>query len=426
MLNWDIGGRWLKLATRYTTWQALALMLNVAGGFALVRLLSVEEYARFSIVLAILTAGVTVADSGICNTLNARAAGASGNAHVLGQLMAAARGMALRRTPWVIAAGAIASWLLLDGHGSAGFALLAAALVAVYIGVAMTRMLWHVMARLKCSIMRVLQIDTSLECARPMLTVAVVWVWPAAAPALLVAVAIAVAHWVAYRRLVAPLLGSGVAAPSNDGDFRATTRQVLPVTVFFVFQGQVALWILAGVGTVADVAALGAIGRFAAIYSLAGPFIANVLSPRLAAIADSAHLRARVRQIFAVALLIAVGVTAASVVLADHALALLGPAYRGLGLEFLVLMALSGVGFVTSMLNAINVARAWVTHYWLTIPATLLGQVLVVALIDVSTLRGALVLSAVTVGAQLAVYGFICARGMAQFHRSNRPPSIAS
>ena len=144
-------------------------------------------------------------------------------------------------------------------------------------------------------------------------------------------------------------------------------------------------------------------------------FLANVVSPQIARIADASHLRLRVRQILASAVLGALVVTVASAAFADPALALLGPAYAGLAVEFALIMAISGVSFVAGVLNAVNVSRAWYAHYWLAIPATLIGQGLVATRVDVSTVTGALALAGVSSVALLAVYGFICARGVAQF-----------
>lgn len=405
--------RWLKVASLYAGWQAVALTLNAVAGFLVVRWLSVEQYAQVSIVLAVMTASIVVADSGISSTLNARAAAAGGSAEAFGRLMAAARRMAILRVPWIIAGSAGACWLLLmEGHASRDFALLAATLVGVYTSAVIARMLWQVVTRLRCPAERVLAVDTGMDCFKAVLMVTVAWTWPAAAAVLFVVVGLAALHGLVYRSLATPFVSVAPALAADHADFRATTRQVLPVTLFFAVQGQLALAVLSMLGTTSDVAGLGALGRFAVVYSLAGPFFANVLSPRLASIADPGHLRRRAWQVVGSAALIGSGVTALSALLADEALALLGPNYQGLTAEFVAFMAVCGVFFVVTALNAINLSRAWYAQQWLVIPATLGGQCLVAVLVDVSTLIGAIALSAASTAALLIVYAFICVRGV--------------
>jgi len=409
---------WLRVATLYAAWQAVALTMNAVAGFLVVRWLSVEAYAQFSIVLAVMTASIVVADSGISSTLNARAGAAGGSAAALGRLIAAARHMAIRRVPWVMAGSAGACWLLLtEGHAPAAFAWFAAALVSAYIGVVIARLLWQVVARLLYRAERILAMDAGADCLKAILMVALVWNWPMATTALLVLLALAALQWLAYRRLAMPFVAAAPADPADAPDFRVTTSQVLPVTVFFAIQGQLAMAILSILGTTADVAGLGALGRFAVVYSLAGPFVANVLSPRLAAITDPGHLRRRASQVVGSAASIAAVVTALSALLADEALALLGPNYRGLAAEFVALMTVGGIFFVVTALNAINLSKAWYAQQWLVIPATLAGQGVVAALADVSTMMGAIALSAASATALLAVYAFICTRGLTRLAR---------
>jgi hypothetical protein len=93
-------------------------------------------------------------------------------------------------------------------------------------------------------------------------------------------------------------------------------------------------------------------------------------------------------------------------------LSLLGPQYLHLESELVWMMAASAITLLASAVYLLNTARGWVRGLWLGVPATIAAQIAVALYIDLSTVKGAILLQASAFAAPLLVNVAIGVRGL--------------
>ena len=209
--------------------------------------------------------------------------------------------------------------------------------------------------------------------------------------------------------LVALLVRDG----SNDfrsANIRRDRRRViryllpsLPSALYFSIQTPLVVWLSATFGSTRTIAEVGAIGRLGLLVGIFGGLTGVVFLPRLARIIDETHYRRRFFQFGAV--LVALGglLFLAAAVVPDLFLALLGPRYRGLQSELLLVVAGAWISLVSGYLVSVNLSRAWNRWETLAVIVLFVSQVALVAVLDMGSTHGVLVfgLLSATVGALL-------------------------
>lgn len=182
-------------------------------------------------------------------------------------------------------------------------------------------------------------------------------------------------------------------APNLVDEFRPrvreTVRQMLPSAAFNCVQGQIAIWLLSVMGTVSQVADLGALNRLSFVTNLAAAPLSLLVAPAFARCQDGGKLR----RLFSTAFLgygcFYLLLVFLSYLQAPLILSLFGPSYSHLGHELLIVtigMALAGLNGVCWTLN---LSRGWVKHLWVTIPLSILTQSCAALLLDLRTVSGA-------------------------------------
>ena len=218
--------------------------------------------------------------------------------------------------------------------------------------------------------------------------------------------ALALKRWWAARQL-APAAAAAASSRHTPALYRQLLRQG-PNALWFAVSSQFALWLVAVLGTGADVAALGALARLAGVFTVIGVLMATLAQPYFARQHDSAALATAfvaINLIFGALLLALLGLAAAW---PQAVLWLLGPAYAGLANELLWMVAASTVAAWSGALYSLGCARGWVLPLGWAVAATLLGTVLAMAALDLATPRGALAMNTLTASLSLlAVWVFM-------------------
>jgi hypothetical protein len=140
-------------------------------------------------------------------------------------------------------------------------------------------------------------------------------------------------------------------------------RYLLPVApgvAIYALQDMAILWIAAVSGGPNVVAAVFALGRIGAIFSVIGNFVIGVIVPRLAANNDDRRFG---RTTWGLRGLILVGlgvVMAFSVLFPQVPLWLIGPNYSGLGGEVPIVVGIAALNLMAFTSGVVNRARGWV------------------------------------------------------------------
>ena len=173
----------------------------------------------------------------------------------------------------------------------------------------------------------------------------------------------------------------------------AVVRKQAPLTIYYCIQSQITVWLISIFGNVNSVADVGALGRLAVVFSILGSVTSELVFPAFARIQNAQMLRRRYFQIvcgFAAISSLLVSVVA---VFPGQVLAVLGRQYSHLQTEG-VLMAISSVlGVIAGLAWGLNSSRAWIVPPMKFIPFAIAIQVVLVYFLNLSTVRGVVVLS---------------------------------
>lgn len=398
--------RRLARVASFSSLQLLVQALGWVAGLILVRALAQADYGHYTIVIAMVGLGAVLFDLGLANAVLAH----GGRDHDAPALLARLLGDAFdlqRRLTLVLALPLVALFaLMLHGHGVEPFAfvaLLALALASSWLSA--RNALWLAVARLRGDLRLQQGLELGVNLGRSLAIAAAALVYiDAVVAAALVAVAAAASHAVLTRHF-RPLLGDpGLAC---DGSFRLAiadfVRRQAPNSLYYCIHGQVAVWLVGWFGSTADVAGVGALGRLAMLFTVAGALVAAFVQPYFARPRPPADLMqafVAINSMFAVACVLLV----LSALLAPQALlAVLGPNYAGLGREVVWMVLSSTLAAWSGAVYSMGAARGWLVPGVLLIPVGVASLALGAAIFDFGSVLGAFQLNTLSGAATLAL-----------------------
>jgi O-antigen/teichoic acid export membrane protein len=179
----------------------------------------------------------------------------------------------------------------------------------------------------------------------------------------------------------------------------------LPFLIFFAFQGQISVFLVAAFGHGTAIAQVSALGRLGQMFVFLSASNAVLIEPWLAR-SPRERLVARFCVTVSLATLLVVSVLVVSLFAPQAFLALLGTNYSNLRTELRWQLLASGVSYLNGVVWTASTSRRfiyWVTS-WSNISAITATQVLFIAFIGVSNTVQAIQLALVAASASLVVY----------------------
>ncbi len=381
---------WAKVLSKFISVQVIIQGIGFLSGLLLVRTLEKEEYAYFTIANTMQGTINILADSGISVALCAIGGKVWQDAYRFGQLINAA--LELRR---YLAVGVISIvtplllWLLLSNGASWYYAVVITAVMLVGVSFQLTTGVLEVIPRLHSQINRIQTLDLTVALSRlSLLCVAYLSFLNAAVAIFIASFAMGIQkllleHWVKDS--------IDTQAPVKAEDKSAITKFIraqAPSAIFYTVQGQITVWLISIFGNVANVAEVGALGRLAAIFNILAAVMSSVVLPSFARCQSYRGLQQKFWQIL-VGLLVFEGVLVGAVAMfPNQILWILGKQYANLQQEVLLLTLSTAFAYFVGTLWSLNSAKGWIEHSWLYIPATLLMQVILLQVLDISSVRG--------------------------------------
>jgi hypothetical protein len=190
-----------------------------------------------------------------------------------------------------------------------------------------------------------------------------------------------------------------VTAPVS-GEYRAeiitVVRRQAPLTIFYCLQAQVGVWLISFFGNEQRVADIGALGRFALIFTLISSVMSGVVVPRFARCQDGGTLKRRYWQVAIGFAFVAGALVVASAAFPRPLLWVLGAKYANLENEvWLMMLSAAAMGMFTSLV-ALTYSKGWIVPAVVSIPLELVAQVILILVFDISTVRGVLWIGCLT------------------------------
>jgi O-antigen/teichoic acid export membrane protein len=372
--------------------QAGAQAFAFGAGIVVIRSLGTEQYAYYTIATAALGMMTVLADSGITNGVLAQAGPLWQDRQRLAAVIAA--GVDIRRRLALVAI-AIAVPLLIALLRHQGADWLTAAVVTIsvlptFMSV-VSGQLFESVPRLHQRIIQLQAVQLGNNVGRFLGLLIAVPRWPFAAVASLVS---AVPQLVATRQLRKLAERDAASDVPADGEAKRQLvkqlQRTMPGAIYYALSGQLTVWLITLFGHRASVAAVGALGRLAAVMALVTAVFNVVAVPRFARI-PKAQAKLAVRRfhqsltLLTVACLLPIAALAAFPV---AVLSVLGPHYQGLAHEA-VLMGVSAVAStVAGAAFGLAAARGIVAPPLLSVPFSILLQVVLILTLPLDTVAG--------------------------------------
>jgi len=185
----------------------------------------------------------------------------------------------------------------------------------------------------------------------------------------------------------------------------------MPSSLTYLFEGQIAALLLAVFGNVDKVADLGAIARFGLIFVVPLAMLKDVLIPRMATQENLSDLKKIWIGSSSITALACLGIMAFFSLLAGPLLSILGPDYSHLRSEMLLFVGFQVFVFFTMVVGSPIISRGWVRHSWVRPAFFLVAQAAAVPFLDLSTVRGAILLSWAGALGNVTLDAFLLYRG---------------
>jgi len=236
------------------------------------------------------------------------------------------------------------------------------------------------------------------------------------AVAVLATFSTAATGWV-YRKQAARLIEEPkISEPLKNQEVLGFVRPLIPTTLFFAFQGQIGVLLIAWFGQAQAIADIGALGRISQIFVMLGAFNAVLLAPYIAKTPRSALLRRYTCVVLAAVVFSGLVVLSAFYVPQLY-MWLVGPKYSHLSSYLWLLLTNSCLGFIVGVMWTMHSARKWIFGWgaWLYISATLLVQILCLNVLALNTVIGVLLFS---IFSSLALCAVSVAWAIAGFRKS--------
>lgn len=379
------GLRVARLVGRLLAAQTLATLLTLLSGFLLLRWLSVEDYAQYTIAFGFIATLSGLVDLGVAGAVMPLVGDRAADRAVVGGYLRAALHLRSRVAAVVLPLSAVVFFVLTAGHGwgvgvqiglfaTVALGLLARALIDIFsLPLLMNgdyRRFYS--AQVSTSILRVAA-HGLLQLTRGLTSVS----------ASVVNGLVALANGLLYRRSASER--SELPATVDRERAREIRRMVapaLPGLVFYAFQGQITILLVAVFGRVEAIAQVGALSRVGALFVVLGGLIQVLIAPRFPQIPRLRLARRSAQAVGAAAALGAV-ITIVAFIVPEPLLFLLGPEYDGLRLELGWYVLGASLAFLAGVLYAMNLARRFI-WWWST--ALGLGLILVTQLAAATTL----------------------------------------
>ncbi|WP_375495247.1 lipopolysaccharide biosynthesis protein, partial [uncultured Nostoc sp.] len=383
---------WIKILSKFVSVQLIVQALNLASGILIVRTLSKQEYAYFTLANSMQVTMNLLADSGISSALSAIGGRIWQDPYRFGQLINTA--MQSRRYLAVIAivlVTPIMCWMLLQNGASLGCTVLLIIAILIELNYYINKGVLDTVLQLHSQIEKIQRLNLLSAISRLIILLGGYTI-------LLNAVVGAFASTIAsglYNLVIWRWVKNTVnlKAPISKDDQKEILKLVkhqAPNGIFFCVQSQLTIWLISIFGNTDNIAEIGALGRIGIIFTVINAVMNSIILPGFARCQSVERLYRQYWQILGSFSLFSVIILISVAFFPTQILSILGKQYVSLQNELFFTAINSVFSFFISAIYFMNVYRGWVEYSWLNIPCTIIVQVILINMVDLRSIKGVL------------------------------------
>ncbi len=389
--------KWGKLLGVTGGSQLLIQGVGFLCGIFIIRILSTEQYAYYTLANTMLGTMTILADGGIGTGVMAEGGKRWQDRKELGQILAT--GMQMRRQFAIVSllvSVPILFYLLREQDLEWYYSVLLIACLAPTFWAALSGSLLQVVPKLHQDINELLKINVRINVVRLLITVPVLLLFPFAALAILASGISQVGGNLQLRKLSLDK-ADWTAAP--DPTYRErimqTVKKILPGSIYYCISGQITVWLIAIFSDTASIAQIGALSRLMMLLTLVRAVVEMLIVPRYARLpAVKSVIIKRFFQILALLLLMSAGLATLVYFFPEVFLWILGKNYSDLKYEVFLMTIGSCLSLVSGVAHMMSSARGIIPNPYVFIGTIIVGQIVILSfVVDYTTLAGVITFS---------------------------------
>ena len=404
---------WGKLIGFTGGTQFLIQGIGLIAGILTVRLLSIKEYAFFTLANTMLGALAVVSDGGISSGVMSEAGKKWTDKEHVGKVLST--GLIIRKRFALIAllfTLPFLTYLLLDNGAKPWQVFLIVLAMVPSFFATISDSLLEIPLKINQAIMPLQKNQMLASIGRLLLSFTSLFFFPFSFIALLSNCIPRLWANIKLRKIILPYAASiNIEDQQIKASIMSVVKRSMPGSIYFVFSGQINVWILSLIGNTNGLAQIGAIGRISVLFSTLSLIGSTLLTPRFSRLPmDSTILKKRFFSIQLIGLMACILLLTIVSLMPTQFLYILGNQYKGLELELIINIASSLMGIMVGLSFGLVLSRGWVIYPLVSISINILAFVIGVVLFDVRTLLGVSYLTLLqgsVMYLQLLVFGII-------------------
>jgi len=399
---------WGKLITITGGAQILIQALSFVSSILIIRLLSVQEYALYTLANTMLGTMIVLADGGLSTGVSALGVKVWQNPQKFGSVLST--GLSLR-SYFIVGslAGVIPLLLyLLHSHGASwlmSFFIMLALVPAFTSGLAST--ILQIPPRLHQDIGPLQKNQVVANIGRLAFLLLTIFIFPFAFVVILVSGIPQIWANTKLRKISAQYADwSQKPDPAMRQEILSIVKRILPGSLYYCFSGQITIWLLSIFGTTAAIAQLGALSRIAVVMTLFSVMFTTLVSPRFARIPieRGQYLLNRYLQLVLGLIILCTSIVGVVWLFDDQVVWILGKEYSNLKFEVLLSALSACLAFIVGACHSMCTNRGWIVNPIISIPVTIAAIAFGIVMFNVDSLRGVLILNIFTGVVEVLTY----------------------
>lgn len=424
--HYDTALHWGKLVTITGGSQLMVQAFGALTGILIIRLLSIEEYALYTIANTMLGTMTMLSDSGIANGVMAEGGKVWKDRSKLGKVLQT--GLDLRRKFGLVSlifAVPIMAYLLRD-HGASWLAIvmITIGLIPAFYANLSDAML-AVAPKLHQDIKPLQGNYLQVSIGRLILNAVFVFIFPFTFVALFANSIPRLYGNYKLRKQSAKFLD--IDEKPDDQvrkEIFVSVKRTMPLVIYYVISGQLAIWLISFFGSTTSISQLGALGRLAMVFTVVISLFATLVVPRFSRMDE---VRARLRKVFmsvqVLTLAIAAAMVAGVYIFSDAVLWVLGEDYYGLEYELLLVAIANGLNLMIGVCSKLSIGRGWYIKPGYLIALNFISTLISIAYLNLTTLVGVLYFNIIVAAVH---YGLMFVYGNLMICKAKEQPDLGS
>ena len=398
---------WGKLISVTGSAQVIVQAVGFLCGILIIRLLTVQEYAFYTLANTMLGAMTILSDGGISTGVMAQGGKVWQDKENLGKVLST--GLQMRKKFGVVSlivSLPVLLYLLMHNGASLLISLLIISAIIPAFFAALSDSLLEIPLKLNQSILPLQKNQIAVSLGRLLLVSGTIFIFPFAYLSIL-AGGLARIYGNFQLKKVTNLFADSSQSedPAIKIEISKIVKRSLPGLVYYCFSGQISTWIISIFGNAASLAQIGALGRISAILNLLLVVFTTLIVPRFARIQNQPEkLLQHYSKIVSFFIVISLCIIACTYFFSDQILWILGKNYQGLHTELVLLIIGTTITMVMSSALSLYLSRGWILHYYISISASLFPIILGCFIFDISNLKGILYLNILVAIVQMVLH----------------------